>query len=75
MAAGCNGGRGLPTRQAATRVIRQRWPDIHVVGLSVQSDAATAQSMRAAGAAAFVAESDDAEHMFAAILPLLQTPA
>jgi signal transduction histidine kinase len=52
----------------ATKRIRQRWPWIEVVGLSVQDDARTHESMRQAGAKAFVSKSDDAETMVTAIL-------
>jgi CheY-like chemotaxis protein len=52
----------------ATRRIRQRWPRIEVVGLSVQDDASTQESMRQAGAKAFVSKSGDAETMVSAIL-------
>jgi len=52
----------------ATRCIHERWPEVRVVGLSVQDDHATRQSMIAAGAASFVSKSATAEMMVQAIL-------
>ncbi|MFP4143763.1 MAG: PAS domain S-box protein [Phycisphaeraceae bacterium] len=52
----------------ATREIRRRWPEVRVVGLSVQDDEATAGTMRDAGAAAFISKSDDARRMIDAVL-------
>lgn len=52
----------------ATRQIRERWPAVRVVGLSVQDDHATARSMRDAGADAFVSKNDSAQNMLRAIL-------
>jgi len=52
----------------ATRQIRERWPAVRVIGLSVQDDDATAQSMREAGADAFVSKNDDAQGMLRTIL-------
>jgi PAS domain S-box-containing protein len=56
----------------ATREIRQRWPNIRIIGLSVQDDPTTAKSMRDAGAAAFISKSGSSVAMIAAILN--QTP-
>ncbi len=52
----------------ATREIRRHWPEQVVVGMSVQDDAALIESMRAAGAAAFVAKSADADELIATLL-------
>jgi PAS domain S-box-containing protein len=52
----------------ATREIRARWPAVRVVALSVQDDAATAQTMRNAGAEAFISKSDDASLMIRTVL-------
>jgi signal transduction histidine kinase len=52
----------------ATREIRARWPSVRVVALSVQDDAATAQTMRNAGAEAFISKSDDAALMIRTVL-------
>jgi len=51
-----------------TRAIREGWPGVAVIGLSVQDDAATRRSMLPAGASAFVSKSDDAETVVKAIL-------
>jgi PAS domain S-box-containing protein len=52
----------------ATRTIHERWPDIAIVGMSVQGDDATASSMLAAGASAFVPKAGDSEQMIRTIL-------
>ncbi|HET8700813.1 MAG TPA: PAS domain S-box protein, partial [Nitrococcus sp.] len=52
----------------ATREIHRRWPEVRVVALSVQDDAATAKTMIRAGAAAFISKSDDAAQMIGAVL-------
>jgi signal transduction histidine kinase/ActR/RegA family two-component response regulator len=52
----------------ATRRILARWPLTRVVGLSVQDDDGTAESMRRAGASGFVSKSNDADAMVTAIL-------
>ncbi|HET8701455.1 MAG TPA: response regulator transcription factor, partial [Nitrococcus sp.] len=53
----------------AAHEIRRRWPEVRIVALSVQDDAATARSMIQAGAAAFVSKSSDANHMIKTVLP------
>ncbi|MDN5850978.1 MAG: response regulator transcription factor, partial [Nitrococcus sp.] len=52
----------------ATREIHRRWPEVRIVALSVQDDAATEKAMISAGAAAFVSKSDDAGRMINAVL-------
>ena len=52
----------------ATREIRRRWPEIRIIGLSVQDDPTTAKSMLDAGAAEFISKSSALEAMIAAIL-------
>ncbi len=52
------------------RKIRRTWPDIVLVGLSVQSDPSTAELMREAGAAGFIPKSGDSNQMIATILKL-----
>jgi CheY-like chemotaxis protein/anti-sigma regulatory factor (Ser/Thr protein kinase) len=54
----------------ATREIRRRWPAVAIVGLSVQSDLATAKSMIEAGAARFLSKAGDTEQMITTILEL-----
>lgn len=57
----------------ATREIRRRWPLVAIVGLSVQSDSATAKSMIDAGAARFLSKAGDTEQMIATICELAQS--
>jgi PAS domain S-box-containing protein len=52
----------------ATREIHRRWPEIRIIGLSVQDDSTTAKSICDAGAAAFVSKSAASDKMIAAIL-------
>ena len=52
----------------ATREIRARWPEVHVIGLSVHEDEATAQTMRNAGAATFLPKAGDPEELLRAII-------
>jgi two-component system, chemotaxis family, CheB/CheR fusion protein len=47
----------------AARHIHHRWPDLLILGLSIQDDEATANSMREAGATAFVTKSGDSEYL------------
>lgn len=54
----------------ATREIHRRWPDKIVIGLSVQDDEATRNSMLDSGARAFLSKNGDAEKMIATILSL-----
>lgn len=54
----------------ATREIHRRWPNKIVIGLSVQDDEATRNSMLNAGARAFLSKSGDAENMITTILKL-----
>ncbi len=51
----------------ATREIRKRCPEVVVIGFSVQAGEAVARSMRSAGAAAFVAKTEDSEKLVALI--------
>lgn len=51
----------------AAREITRRWPAVVVIGLSVQSDDATAASLREAGARAFLLKSDDPQSLLAEI--------
>lgn len=62
----------LPGRNGieATREIHRRWPHIHVIGLSVQDDNATRQSMIEAGAKAFISKSDQSQNLVETILHL-----
>lgn len=57
----------------ATREIHRRWPSIVAVGLSVQSDDATAQSMRDAGASAFLPKASDSDQMITTIVDLARS--
>lgn len=59
----------------ATREIHRRWPGVHIIGLSVQNDAATAQSMLDAGAAAFIPKSGDADRMLDTIAQISRAGA
>jgi len=43
----------------ATREIRRRFPDVRVIGISVQTDEATERSMRKAGAEGLVPKSGE----------------
>lgn len=52
----------------ATREIHRRWPDIRIIGLSVQDDSTTAKSIQDAGAAAFVSKSGASDTIISAIL-------
>jgi signal transduction histidine kinase len=54
----------------AAREIRRRWPEIVIIGLSAQDDAATERSMLEAGASAFVPKSGDSDRVIATILKL-----
>jgi DNA-binding NarL/FixJ family response regulator len=54
----------------AAREIRRRWPQIAIIGLSAQDDAATERSMRDAGASAFVPKSGNSDLVVATILKL-----
>lgn len=61
----------------ATRVIAQRWPHITVVGLSVQDEAGTAESMVEAGARAYLSKGGDPARLIDTILSWdrLSTPS
>jgi DNA-binding NarL/FixJ family response regulator len=52
----------------ATRQLRRRWPDVRVIGLSVQDDPATLKAMRDAGADACLSKSDDCGLLLDSIL-------
>jgi signal transduction histidine kinase/CheY-like chemotaxis protein len=52
----------------ATREISRRWPEVRIIGLSVQDDQTTAKSMLDAGAAEFISKSSALEVMIGAIL-------
>ncbi len=52
----------------ATRVITQRWPHVAVVGLSVQDEAGTAESMREAGARAYLYKGGDPARLIETVL-------
>lgn len=52
----------------ATREIHRRWPQMIVIGLSVQDDDATSQAMRKAGATHFLSKAGDSVRMISAIL-------
>lgn len=59
----------------AAREIRRRWPNIGIIGISVNNDETTANSMIEAGASAFVPKSGDSEEMIAAIAKLANLTA
>ena len=52
----------------ATREISWRWPNVHIVGISVQDDEEIAKAMREAGAAVFLSKSDEPKKMIRAVL-------
>lgn len=52
----------------ATREICRRWPDVRIIGLSVQDDPAIAKSMCDAGARAFISKSVASDSMVATII-------
>ncbi len=52
----------------ATRKVRTRRPETAVIGISVQADRATEQSMIEAGAAAFTPKSGDVEQVIDTVL-------
>lgn len=52
----------------ATRAVLGQFPEIHVVGLSVQSDEALRESFRQAGATAFLSKDGDIHCLFETIL-------
>lgn len=52
----------------AARKIHNRWPEVVIIGLSVQDDEATAGSMLRAGASVFIPKSDDPSKIANAIL-------
>ncbi len=52
----------------ATRQIRQRWPQVHIIGLSVQDDEATVRSILEAGAEGFASKSDHAEKVITTLV-------
>ena len=52
----------------ATRAITQRWPHVAVVGLSVQDEAGTAESMREAGARAYLYKGGDPGRLIETVL-------
>lgn len=54
----------------ATREIHRRWPEIILIGLSVQDDEATAKAMLDAGAAAFLPKTGDSDQLLATITAL-----
>lgn len=58
----------------ATREIRRRWPDVRIVALSVQDDAATARTMLRVGADTFVSKSDAPDQMIHAVLAPSEKP-
>lgn len=51
----------------ATRIIKQRWPDVKVIGLSMYDDTQTLARMRHAGADDYVTKSAAAEQLLSAI--------
>lgn len=52
----------------ATRIIRKRWPEVKVIGLSMFDDDTVAQRMRDAGVVDYVTKSASMERLVAAIL-------
>lgn len=57
-----------------TREIRQRWGEVVVIAMSVQADAARAESGRSAGADAFVSTSERPEDPVDLILETVRRP-
>jgi len=55
----------------ATKRIKQEWPEIRVVGLSVNDSNQLMEAMLAAGAAAFVSKDTAAEQLYGAILSVM----
>jgi DNA-binding NarL/FixJ family response regulator len=53
------------------REVSRRWPDVIVVGLSVQDDETTARAMIEAGASAFLSKAGESERMFATLTDLM----
>jgi CheY-like chemotaxis protein len=51
----------------ATRIIKERWPNVRVVGLSMYEDPGAAERMRAAGADDYVTKSAPSERLLEAI--------
>ncbi|RPI23458.1 MAG: PAS domain S-box protein [Acidobacteria bacterium] len=51
----------------ATRMIRQEWPEVKVLGLSMFDEKERAEAMRAVGASAYLTKSGPAEELVAAI--------
>jgi DNA-binding NarL/FixJ family response regulator len=51
----------------ATKRIKQEWPEIRVIGLSVNTSSQLIDAMAAAGAAAFVSKDTAADQLYAAI--------
>jgi DNA-binding NarL/FixJ family response regulator len=60
---------------AATRRIKQEWPGLIVIGLSVGNTTRTQEAMRAAGAAAFVTKECAASELYRAIQTVLHPTA
>lgn len=56
----------------ATRAVHRQWPEVVVVGLSVQEDEPTASAMHEAGAAAFVSKSGDFARVIETITRLVR---
>ncbi len=54
----------------ATRRIKERWPAVAVVGLSVHDDESTAESMRGAGAAGYLSKGGDPRKLVETVLAL-----
>jgi PAS domain S-box-containing protein len=57
----------------ATRLIRQRCPEIEVIGLSVHDEDTVAESMTAAGAAGYFCKSDDPRLLTESIVALAES--
>ncbi len=54
----------------AARRIKQRWPGIAVIGISVHDDEGTARSMREAGATRYISKGGDPRELLKAVLEL-----
>lgn len=52
----------------ATRVIKQRFPEINIIGLSVQDEVGVADSMKKAGAITLINKAGDPQHLIEAIM-------
>lgn len=59
----------------ATRVIRGRWPDVRVIGMTMHSDPEVLETMRRAGAAAVVTKDAQTRELLDAIRTAVASPS